>query len=212
MLFKLKISGEVNIENGIVLICEKGLKITFKNTEIDLSKLGIWGRGNYIALKEFEICKIIEWIKKSEKEKDGFNKFFAIWVAFNNFYNICSDKKSEKKRIEESLRFLEKEDKEKIIEKLSDDINNWLDTIAVLRFRYGNENLNEKCKEYLKNGKYECALKYLMFCLYAIRCNLFHGEKRVQSDRQNTILIQAYKFLKTIFSVLLASYLIKNRE
>lgn len=212
LLFKLKIYGELNIEDGITLIDKKGLKVEFKGVEIHLEKLSAISRGNIWFLKESEVRKILEWIKKSEMERDGFNKFFSLWVAFNVFYNLYSDESSEKNKVKDVLNLLERQEKKEIVEKLRKKVENWFSDVHVLRIRYGNryEEVKEKCKGFLEKEDYEKTLEYLMLCLYAVRCNLFHGEKRLTNRRQNKLLNQAYNILKTIFCVLLAKYLSKG--
>ncbi|MGQ4894447.1 MAG: hypothetical protein ACP6IQ_07500 [Candidatus Njordarchaeia archaeon] len=214
MSFKLEIYGELDVEDGIALIGKKNLKIKFNGREINLKNLGFHiDRQNIWTLIEFQVRKIIEWIKKAETEKDGYNRFFSLWVAFNTFYNLISNKQSERERILETLETLNDSEKKILFKMLKEDIRHWLKPRYILKLKIQGEykRVNKELIERLEQNDYEESLKCLMKCLYATRCNLFHGEKSIDDEVQNMLLEKAYGILRKMFSILLVKFLINPK-
>ena len=146
------------------------------------------------------------WHKKSDKEKEYFNKFIALWISFNCFFvakyfeeaiKITSDKNKGpyesdflnvvKKKHEDDFTEAVKENKS-IFEKFKLAIDNKeRDPCEIKDMRPRNNN-NSQSKHYTDINSFD---EYLD-CVYRIRCNLFHGNKVPLNQDDDLLVKTAY--------------------
>ena len=73
------VKGKADVLSYIDFLIIENVELEYDNKVIKINEIGN---------EEQKILKrIIGWIKKARKEDDYFDKYFALWVAFNIFYN-----------------------------------------------------------------------------------------------------------------------------
>jgi len=222
--FILRINGDIELDlsDAVEFLDKENVKLMYGEQEVPKIKAYNWGMDeNYYLLKS------LEWIRKAKSEKDGFNKFFALWVGYNVFYNLFHDVKrsrsnlGDRKKAKATIELLS-DDEQKILLK-EPTVQQFLSYLVNGGFRVvvqGNRQKN--CVAEFKRSYDLCqsdnwknaesikrAFDDLMDLLYGIRCNLFHGDKSVGDLDQNHLLESAYNVLSNVFSLMLIKYLIK---
>lgn len=118
-----------------------------------------------------------EWFCKGREATDEFDKFIALWIAFNALY--CSDG-GEWSQISNFITENYHEEFDSVLE----DISFFYRTIKNLHpAEYAPRN-TKKMVRILKDPDATSIekLKQLLNCIYIARCNLFHGEKALEYD------------------------------
>ena len=147
--------------------------------------------------------RIKKWFKRSQSDKqndnyDNFDKFIALWIAFNGWANIETKKTRESEwraEVSKSGGVLGKN--YKIL--LNDDSNFKLNVEAlksaspVYDMRYPNDSNKAKKINDIND------LREVLDVIYQIRCNLFHGAKDIEIDRDNKLVKLAYDILTESF-------------
>lgn len=171
--------------------------------------------------KVTQFRNITRWMNKTvDGSTPGYEKFTYCFIAFNIFYNLKYDHDFPDESIWESNEFQRichviPNDSDTHLEKIyRQSISATPDFLELLekyqlkhRLRNGNyEDLVHSLKLNVKREDYSKALEKLLACMYAIRCNLFHGEKEPDDFRQNKLLQESEKVLRKILSILLEPY------
>jgi hypothetical protein len=147
--------------------------------------------------------RIKKWFKRSQSDKqednyDNFDKFIALWIAFNGWANIETNKTKDSELIKEVSKsggVLGKNYK-----RLLKDDSNFRSNVEALKsaspvydMRYLND--SDKAKEISNIENLGEVLKVI----YQIRCNLFHGAKDLEDTRDNNLVKLAYDILTELF-------------
>ena len=146
------------------------------------------------------------WFKKSETEDDYFSKFVFLYLSFISslrkrfFHNSISDgaainslKNAEQIKLT-YLKFIKNDRLEITFEKLITELK---------REPLKNSSLNNKKIIEVKINDISDWSNLIAF-IYAVRNNLFHGEKNPESRRDNLIVYYACTMLRPIVLILLA--------
>lgn len=139
---------------------------------------------------------IKEWVKRAEKEENGsLFQFVSYYIALNHIYNgfECD---SGKKRSEICLL-------KKCIKQITSTYkyNPYKELSAESELLKGvrSEKLNKETSIIkLKNKDIE----ELFTSIYYIRCNLFHGSKSMYNERNNKLVKDSCRVLRTLFAAL----------
>lgn len=150
---------------------------------------------------------ITEWVKRSKRREgkdyiDMGDKFISLWIAFNAWAkNKFGETKSDSDLIKETINFTEMKDVFRNLKK-DDEFQQLLlvlQNYSIADMRYPEEKS--------KKIKYDGSFKSLVESLYRIRCNLFHGRKNLEANKDDENLVRlAYKILSALFK----KYLEKN--
>ncbi len=223
-MFEVLINGKLKLEDAVEFLDKDGVTFTLiYNDRRDNLKLKLYSED------EFILKKCLEWIKKAKVEKDGFNKFFALWVGYNAFYNLYYRKihgslenRRELDRILETKNLLEPREIKVILQKYLQEIKKILNEAYHVYLGRGENRRDVKCelekriKEFEENYDNENIAKEtfetLLKLLYGIRNNLFHGEKSLSDTRQNELLNYAYEILLPILSLMLIKYCLTSLD
>ena len=146
-----------------------------------------------------------KWLERSERQNENVDKgdnFIALWISFNSWMK---------------LKFGEKDSDSVLISKVG-QLDEFKSTFIELKSEVSfNQNLM-KLAEYAvidmrepnngdKNKEYDGSFESLINTIYQIRCNLFHGRKNINDDRNDFELVcLAYDILLPLFK----KYLQKN--
>jgi hypothetical protein len=145
-----------------------------------------------------ETC--IRWFKKGLSEELSYDKFLALWISFNAFYNMYWTSKKTSKNGKEAPKitflaknlFDENSSKNVITSKRCSDCVHYL--ISNFQGRYYSSTRRtdwiKKLSICLSKGQYHKALEKLLLSIYSIRGTLFHGEKGF-SKQEEIVIIQA---------------------
>lgn len=152
---------------------------------------------------------------KAQYETDPFNKYLSIFIAYNIFYNLF--KKSENPNADltygDNLRAIETQslmDSKKILRQLKGKWQKYLHFIPIYREEFWGR--KKKVPIYktliaaLNEGNDERTVEMLLKWLYKVRCNLVHGEKNYDDEKQKILLEQSSFLLKSILTHALDSY------
>jgi hypothetical protein len=153
-------------------------------------------------LKE-EIVK--RWYEKAEDEDVPMDKFICYWISFNCFFRIKPSAKGERMVIEELskdqifLSYFTEGIDESLFKYIKVKEHN-KGFVQDLRHKLGTQKEIENRATYDKVSD----LKQFLFCIYQIRCNLFHGDK-LPDDSNDLKLFEASNesfgsFLKKIYN------------
>lgn len=147
---------------------------------------------------EYDIF-IREWLKRSERAEvpiDDADRFISLWIAFNAWLKKEYGKNTTDKKMVERAKG--NTALKEIFRKLSASDRDFTTNLSKL-MRYividmrdpSNEQREKRC-----TGDYESFLD----TIYQIRCNLFHGSKRVDEDEKDQELVTlALKLLRPLF-------------
>jgi hypothetical protein len=132
-----------------------------------------------MASAEITYAIMNDWIKKGENELEDVNKFICYWIAFNCYYVAVTNEfelKSIRKIIQDSdtIEIYNRVYKQRIKD---------FDKILSLKY-IKNEQPNSTEKIEIKIVDFET----VMWCIYQVRCNLFHGNKGLDSKRDKEVL------------------------
>lgn len=170
------------------------------------------------------LARITRWIKKSDRSKDEFDKYLAIFIAFNMFYNLWHKLRypskeemyqSDSAKMQQTINLMNLDENIPIDRK---DITKLMDILTRDRLlckiyktipdpskpgkrkRILDGLAQELLTKYPENN--ERTMCYLLKSLYKIRCNLVHGEK-AYVDGQRRLLKQSTIILKRILVYLI---------
>lgn len=135
----------------------------------------------------------MNWFKRAFDYREPYDRFIALWISFNAFYNLyygksVNDADSEKMRNLALNLFSEAEAKQ-----LLNDFSKVTSRLISLKGRFlslsGRTDYADELERRLKAGNYRSALENAIRCLYSVRKTLFHGatditesEKRLVED------------------------------
>ncbi len=152
---------------------------------------------------------ITKWIKRSERKEtkdfvDIGDKFISLWIAFNAWMkNKFGEAKNDSDLIEETIDLKEMEGIFENLKKKDDEFQRLLlvlQNYIIVDMRYP----EEQSRKINYNGSFKSLIK----SLYKIRCNLFHGRKNIEDNKNDKKLVcLAYKILLPLFKTYL-----KKRE
>lgn len=137
----------------------------------------------------------LEWYRYGlEKGDDAIVKFMMHWIAFNWMYSECR-KGNERANIREFCR--------RNYERMSryDPFGTGAYLVfedGPVRSEYRDETRNESPYGALRHSSGERRVESLLLTIYQVRCNLFHGSKRlhIQRDielvRSSSIILEGY--------------------
>ncbi len=147
--------------------------------------------------------RIKKWFRRSQNDKqddnyDKFDKFIALWIAFNGWVNI----ETNKTRYSEWIKEVSKSEGVlgKNYKRLLENDSNFRSNVEALKsaapvydMRYPND--EDKAKKINKIEK----LGEVLGVIYQIRCNLFHGAKDPEYGRNKSLVELAYSILTELF-------------
>lgn len=127
------------------------------------------------------------WIEKSELENQVFNKYIALWIAFNAYYSSVTNEKFEKDSIAKIKSNYELKQWYLGIEN-SKEISNLLFISPIINMKNN--------REVIINGKEDYSS--IIETLYQIRNNLFHGSKTDHIERDIEVVTVALPILNQL--------------
>jgi ABC-type uncharacterized transport system auxiliary subunit len=168
-----------------------------------------------ITERDILLGKIDEWQRKARREQDPFNKYVSIFTAYNIFYNLYKKTKEPtadltlKDRIR-AIEILPLLKANQLFESLKNDLSEYVNFIPIYRDEYWNKtdqvSINAMLAEAFQKGDNERTIEMLVKWLYKVRCNLVHGEKNYDDERQKSLLSMSSRLLEKIVDHGLASY------
>ena len=122
--------------------------------------------------------------------------FMVLWTAYNSNYNAYSRDDKEFRRFKEYFKSIAGEYVSTNRECIIRDFKSTKPEgrLSVKNMKKGKENEEEKC---LRNEE-DLDLENLADVIYTIRCNLFHGDKRLSELSEKKIVGWAYELLLNI--------------
>ena len=223
--FRLQINGNIGLPDAVEFLDKENVKLVYNGQEVPKIKTyDGWMDENYY------LSKSLEWIRKAKSEKDGFNKFFALWVGYNAFYNQFHSREGEsnqgeRNKAKATSRLLLDDEQKILLKELI--IQEFLSSLVNGKYRVFviTRNGRKNCVAEFERSYDSCqsdnwqdvelikrAFDDLLDLLYGIRCNLFHGNKSLSDPGQNHLLELAYNVLLNVFSFMLIKYLIKYKH
>ena len=121
--------------------------------------------------------KIFSWYRKGLSSRDPYNHFIYVWIAFNALYNLFSKQRYEKDKINDLMKWsVKKQDIKPILLKHAND----LDTLSKANIYSKNRKINysKKIEDNMNKKDYDSAIINAVFCIYEVRCDIFHGEEK----------------------------------
>jgi len=136
---------------------------------------------------------IDNWYNRSKDEKiDEFDRFISLWISFNawGYHEIETDKDRQMiDDLKKNQKMLESYDKAKLDKQFMKKLH---------------DISNDKIKTYKPKPEYvwldnDKSLNTLLEMIYKIRCNLFHGRKDRNTERDKNLVKWARIVLTCIF-------------
>jgi hypothetical protein len=139
------------------------------------------------------------WYHKALNCEDSFDKFISIWISFNAIYGKREG--SEFKKIKTIIRRFSNEDIKSILS-LS-EVEFFLKVDPPIKYINFEQEVKSTLleQEEIKrsiNRNPSLAIEKLMYILNKVRNNLFHGDKRIESNRDVDIVKNAYPIVRAI--------------
>jgi hypothetical protein len=162
---------------------------------------------------QFILGKTYDWVAKSRNDTDPYDKYVSIFIAFNIFYNLNA--KTRKPLI--NLRFGDSEralkvrrllDATTVLMHLGHSLDSYVDFVPVSSEEYvdGRIPITDTLRQAYRRGDAEQAMEFLFRWLYRVRCNLFHGNKDFNVERQREMLRRSSVILDIILDELVSKY------
>lgn len=144
---------------------------------------------------------ILSWLERSQGKNvklSAFDKFMSLWISFNSWGTAKYNTDQGRNIID---RFSRDEDIKEIYKDL---LNNKTDK----NFKEDIKSLKQQCPIRKNRGgevniRSLFALCEVIEAIYAIRCNLIHGEKDPNVPRDKTLVSLAYPILYRLFTCIL---------
>jgi hypothetical protein len=146
----------------------------------------------------------IRWVRKGQQETDVFDRFVALWFAFNALYNAYFEG-DERAAIRELL-----------YESGSPLTSGWcaafLRNPGVVFFgqriirsvhRYGQDSTEDAVRVRNRSEPPKRRVVKLVMILYLVRCNLFHGAKDYAREADQEVVRRAAELLEPILKAFL---------
>ena len=159
-----------------------------------VSSQGVW------VTEEYLNNLVDHWFRRAVGENiqfDDFDRFVSLWIAFNAWGNYVLSKDNDRQMIEAA--------------KIDTRLNTWFQNLmrSDPSFMTEVKMLKDQCpvtrsKRY--RGSYEATIANVnnfpevLEVIYAIRCNLFHGEKQFDSPRNRQLVSHALVILSKLFA------------
>ena len=186
--------------------------------------------GNFGTL---DVDFLEEWLKYGEQRKEEPYQFISYYIAFNFLYNKYErdDKTPERggqrgREFSQIEKFIKihyynnakiKIDFGSLFEELAFDSEYFIDDVKSNQKNNRNNSVKFADKEIIKMGKMnlrdkKMAVEELFYAIYLVRCNLFHGNKKLinEGERNLRLLEDGSKVLKRLLKDYLKAY--KNYE
>ena len=156
------------------------------------------------------------WWKYAQKGNDDFDKFMFGWISFNILYNFISkkfyrkDKLTEVNRVKKSIEhFFDGENLWS--EDLKNSINDLIDIDANIFYRISphdekwitTSDIIDEIKYDIKRNNNIDALANTYEIIYRVRCNLFHGDKSNDDERDIEVISLCWRVMNNSFPSLL---------
>lgn len=119
-------------------------------------------------------------------------RFMILWTAYNRNYNMYSEKHLEPDRFKEYFKSIAGEYVSTNRECIIRDFKS-----TKPEERLSVKNMKNEKKKYLRDEE-DLDLENLADVIYTIRCNLFHGDKRLSELSEKKIVGWAYELLLNI--------------
>ncbi len=163
--------------------------------------------------------KIEEWQEKARNEKDSFNKYLSIFIAYNIFYNLYEKTKNpgvdlaegDSRRAIATLGLLT--DSNQLFQSLRSELNRYLGIIPIFREEYwpskksrNREEISRELKKVFEENDSSTTIEMLLKWLYKIRCNLVHGEKSYNDEEQKELLSGSSSLLDRVLEHMMNNY------
>lgn len=151
--------------------------------------------------------KVEEWRNKAQSETDSFNKYLSIFIAYNIFYNLYKKTKEpsadltygDRSRAIEILPLL---DENQLVHSLKNDLLEYIAFIPIYRDEKWDKgdvvSINKALKESFEKEDKKRTMEMLLKWLYKVRCNLVHGEKNYNDQRQKRLLAMSSSLLERV--------------
>lgn len=161
-------------------------------------------------LPSFLRQKVLEWKKKAKNESDPFNKYFALYVVYNIIYGYFEKDRYYHDSTKADAVIEKIESPENFVISIKGSLERYLKLIPIFREEYWHRKVEgEKengisylLKKAYSEGNYKETLKQLNRWLYKVRCNLFHGGKKLEPDQEKVVLY-SYRLLMSIVDEIL---------
>jgi len=126
--------------------------------------------------------KAHEWFKRGDKEDDPVEKFSNYWRGFNNlFFDFGNG--PERQKIKYFLdRNISEEDAEKMLQTYKSEVA-YLLSQPVRDMRGNGRDTGKYIENFMKATDSLSKIKELFMIIYQVRCNLEHGQKSPNRER-----------------------------
>jgi len=164
---------------------------------------------------------IQNWLRKrSAGSFPGYERYTYYWIAFNVFYDLKYFKQHpgtsnwdtrEYDRVKNVLNNLSQDQLDIVYDRAFFDVVDYLDVLRGFTLkgkpdRFGVSTDLIALLFSADSNKHNDRLERLLRCLYAIRCNLFHGDKQPNDVNQNRLLLKSSAVLRNLLTVFLEPY------
>lgn len=181
-------------------------------------------------LDQFVVKRAEYWWKSARQRKYIFDKFISGWVSFNIIYNFINRKygrninlndrdiMSEVKRVKSTVKYLFNNNI------WSYDLRNSIEALIELnapiyyrQYPYENnwistENIVHEIHEDIRQNKNVEALVKTYELLYRVRCNLFHGDKSDDNQRDTAVVALCWEVMKNSYPTMLKNEVLQQTE
>ena len=133
----------------------------------------------------------MNWFKRAFDYLEPYDRFIALWISFNAFYNLyyggsVNDADAEKMRTLALNLYSEAEAKQ-----LLDDFSKVTSRLISLKGRFlsmsGGTDYADELESRLRAGNYRSALENAIRCLYSVRKTLFHGARDITESEKKLV-------------------------
>lgn len=131
------------------------------------------------------------WIRRGDQTRDEFDKFLCYWIAFNGLYSYVSGKTQDSvalTAIKKSSHF------RRIFSDIVTEDGSSLKRLKALSPPVRDARNYKKPPKVIVNN----TLSEVIDALYQVRCNLFHGNKEENSQRDRQVIRASVPMLRDI--------------
>lgn len=171
-----------------------------------------------IIERDILLRKISEWEEKARKEDDPFNKYISIFIAYNIFYNLFKKTRDPEADLtygdsSRAIEILLLIDDSRLFQLLRNDLSVYIAFIPIYRDEFWTKEdeaagraINVVLENAFEKEDKKTTMEMLLKWSYKVRCNLVHGEKNYNDEKQKKLLKMSSSLLEKVLQHAVESY------
>jgi len=138
-----------------------------------------------------------EWVELGDREKNPYMRFVAYWVAFNMLYEgYKTNGRREYAAIWECYK-AHKYSFDQYVPFNNNEVEIFMSDVATGLYKRDEDDPEEECLKIKRNNR-----RALLYAVYRVRCNFFHGNKRLGDETDRAFVASGATIIRNYLGTL----------